>query len=93
VRIPVSAQDSTPVPGDVPQISLDPLNVRDLEIDMGEGWTADAEFTWPKRRHWPLPDGHSVSRRLLVVAAWTAHTGKTPAIPSRNAISVCWRPS
>ena len=50
-----SAQESTPVPGDVPQISLDDLNVRDLKIDMGEGWTADAEFSWPKQGAGPFP--------------------------------------
>ncbi|MEO8391754.1 MAG: alpha/beta fold hydrolase [Chloroflexota bacterium] len=55
LTLPVSAQESTPVPGDVPQISLDELNVRDLKIDMGEGWTADAEFTWPKTGTAPFP--------------------------------------
>ena len=55
LALPVSAQESTPVPGDVPQISLDDLNVRDLKIDMGEGWTADAEFTWPKTGTGPFP--------------------------------------
>ena len=55
LALPVSAQNSTPVPGDIPQISLDDLNVRDLKIDMGEGWTADAEFTWPKTGEGPFP--------------------------------------
>ena len=51
----VSAQSNTVVPGDVPQILLDDLNARDLQIDMGEGWTADAEFTWPQEGTGPFP--------------------------------------
>jgi len=47
----INAQEVTPMP----TISLATLHTRDLQIDLGDGWTSSAQFTWPAEGAGPFP--------------------------------------
>src|SRR5664279_4156433 len=47
----INAQEVTPMP----TISLATLHTRDLQIDLGDGWTSSAQFTWPAEGTGPFP--------------------------------------
>ncbi len=49
----ISAQSA--VPTAMLPISFDGLQTRELQIDLGDGWTSKAELTWPAQGSGPFP--------------------------------------